>query len=160
MQNRISYFWKEAGVRKTFRTGVPLHSHTNHSRESLSFVSILASRYRAIEWYLERHQERATRKGVALDLLRACWTPPLTAREAHDVERRQIEECLGLESIVSLSDHDNIAAATLLRVIPGFEKSLISVEWTVPSRESVFHLECQHAVTSHTGNDLLDVRMQ
>jgi hypothetical protein len=106
----------------------------------LSFVSILASRYRAIEWYLERHQRRAERNGVAIDLFKACWTPPLTAREAHDVERKQIEDVLELDAIVSLSDHDNIDASTLLRVIPGFDQAIVSVEWTLPYKQCNFHI--------------------
>lgn len=140
LQNRISYFWKEADASKTFRTGISLHSHTNHSRESLSFVSVLASRSALVEWYLERHRQKASRRGVSIDLFQACWTPPLTAREAHDVERNQIEKELGLEALVSLSDHDNIEASALLRVVPEFVNIPISVEWTVPFEEAYFHL--------------------
>lgn len=140
MQSRISYFWKEPEARKGFRTGVSLHSHTHHSRESLSFVAQMATQYRAIQWYLERQQRKAANAGVEVDLSRACWTPPLSAREAHEVERGQIEETLGLEAIVSLSDHDNIHASNLLRVIPGLENTLVSVEWTMPYHESSFHL--------------------
>jgi hypothetical protein len=139
VQSRVSYLWKEANAHKGFRTGVSLHSHTHHSRESLSFISILASRYSAIEWYLEHHQKKSLRKGVAIDLFKACWTPPLTAREAHDVERKQVEDVLGLEALVSLSDHDNIEASSLLRVIPGFDNATISVEWTMPFHETYFH---------------------
>lgn len=139
MQSRISYFWKEPDARKPFSTGVSIHSHTNHSRESLSFVSILASRFATAEWYLERHQRKALRRGVAIDLFKACWTPPLSAREAHEVERKQIEDVLGLEALVSLTDHDNIDASTLLRVVPGFGNVPISVEWTIPFQECNFH---------------------
>ena len=140
MQSRISYFWKEADARKAFRTGISLHSHTNHSRESLSFISVLASRSDLVHWYLERHQRKAMRRGVAIDLFKACWTPPLSAREAHDVERRQIEDELDLEALVSLTDHDNIAASSSLRVIPEFENVPISVESTVPFAECHFYL--------------------
>ncbi|HVN17315.1 MAG TPA: hypothetical protein VMU05_01035 [Dongiaceae bacterium] len=140
MQSRISYFWKEADARKPFRTGISLHSHTNHSRESLSFVSVFASRSAVVEWYLEHHQRKASRRGVAIDLFRACWTPPLAAREAYEVERKQIEDVLGLEAVVSLTDHDNIEASTRLRVVQGYGNVPISVEWTVPFREAHFHL--------------------
>ena len=139
MQSRISYFWKEANARKAFRTGVSIHSHTNQSCESLSFISILANRYAFLQWYIERHVRKASKRGFAVDLFKACWTPPLTAREAHAVERKQIEDVLGLEALVSLSDHDNIAAATLLRVMPEFANVPISVEWTVPFAEANFH---------------------
>lgn len=140
MQSRVSYFWKEADARKPFRTGISLHSHTNHSRESLAFISVLASRLALVEWYLERHQRKASRRGVYIDLFQACWTPPLTAREAHDVERTQIENVLELEALVSLTDHDNIDASMLLRVVPEFANIAISVEWTVPFEEGRFHL--------------------
>ena len=142
MQSRISYFWKEADARKAFRTGVSLHSHTNHSRESLSFISVLADRSAFLGWYLERHKQKAARRAVSvsIDLFRACWTPPLTPREAFDVERKQIEDVLGLEAQVSLTDHDNIQAATLLRVVPNSGHVPISVEWTVPFEDGYFHL--------------------
>ena len=140
MQSRVSYFWDEADARKPYRTGVSIHSHTNHSRESLSFVSVLASRIAWLQWYLEKHQRRYAYRERSVDLFKACWTPPLTAREAYDLERKQIEEQLGLEALVSLSDHDNIDAATLLRVVPGFGRVPISVEWTVPFGPGNFHL--------------------
>ena len=142
LQSRISYFWKEPNTRKAFRTGVSLHSHTNHSRESLSFISVLADRSAFLGWYLEHHKQKASRRAVSvsIDLFRACWTPPLTPREAYNVERKQIEDVLGLEAQVSLTDHDNIQAATLLRVVPNFGPVPISVEWTVPFEEGHFHL--------------------
>jgi hypothetical protein len=107
VQSRISYLWKEPGARKGFETGVSLHSHTKHSRESLSFVPLLADRWAPAKWDMELHQRKALRnRKVSIDLLNASWTPPVTAREAYDLERRQIEDALGLRAVVSLSDHD------------------------------------------------------
>ncbi len=120
--------------------GVSLHSHTNHSRESLSFVPLLANRWAPAKWYLEWHKRKARQGPIPVDLMRAHWTPPVTAREAYELERKQIEEVLGLESIVSLSDHDNIEASTLLRVVPELGNAPISVEWTVPFEDGYLHL--------------------
>jgi len=140
MQSRISYFWKEPDARKGFEVGVSLHSHTNHSRESLSFVSLLADRCAPVQWYLEHHMRKALRGDIPINLFNANWTPPVTAREAYDLERKQIEERLGLQALVSLSDHDNIEASKLLRVVPEFGEAPISVEWTVPFADGYFHL--------------------
>ena len=140
MQSRISYFWKEPDAPKGFAVGISLHSHTNHSRESLSFVPVLASRCPPVKWYFEHHQRKALRGRIPVNLFDAHWTPPVTAREAYELERRQIEQTLGLRAMVSLSDHDNIEASSLLRVIPEFSDAPISVEWTVPFQEGHFHL--------------------
>jgi hypothetical protein len=140
MQSRISYFWKEPHARKGFEVGVSLHSHTNHSRESLAHVPTLARRFAPAKWCLNHHQQKALRGDIPVDLFRSFWTPPVTAREAYELERRQIENTLGLQALVSLSDHDNIAASTLLRVVPEFQDAPISVEWTVPYEEGHFHL--------------------
>lgn len=141
MQSRISYFWKEPQARKGFDVGISLHSHTNHSRESLSFVPLLANRWAPAKWYFEHHQRKALRnRKIPIDLLHASWTPPVTAREAYELERRQIEDVLGLHALVSLSDHDNIDASTLLRVLPEFSDAPISTEWTIPHEEGYFHV--------------------
>lgn len=140
VQSRISYFWKEPNARQGFEVGVSLHSHTNHSRESLSFVPLLADRWAPVRWYFEHHQRKARQGKIPINLFDANWTPPATAREAYELERKQIEDVLGLQAIVSLSDHDNIAASTRLRVMPQFADAPISVEWTVPFEEGYFHL--------------------
>ncbi len=83
-----------------------------------------------------RYQERYGRPFNYLD---AWWTPPLSPREALSVERCQIEE-LGLRPFVSLTDHDNIEAPVLLRVLPEGRDTPVSTEWTVPFRGTFFHL--------------------
>lgn len=90
---------------------------------------------------LVRSQERRyqERYGRAFNYLDAWWTPPLSPREALLVERRQIEE-LGLRSLVSITDHDNIEAPLLLRVLPEGRDTPVSTEWTVPYRGTFFHL--------------------
>ena len=149
VQSRISYFWKEPNARQGFEVGVSLHSHTNHSRESLSFVPLLANRCAPVRWYLEHHERKAQSGKIPLNLFGANWTPPVTAREAYELERRQVEDVLGLQSIVSLSDHDNIEASTRLRVMPEFSGAPISVEWTVPFEEGHFHLGVHNLPPKH-----------
>ncbi len=59
------------------------------------------------------------------------WTPPMTPKLAFDLESGQIEK-LGLHSMVSITDHDTIAAPMLLRTIPSARRIPVSVEWSVP----------------------------
>src|SRR5262249_35032090 len=42
--------------------------------------------------------------------------------------------------LISLSDHDNIEAPLLLRVIPESQQIPVSLEWSVPFQETEFHL--------------------
>lgn len=123
-----------------FRTGVSLHSHTLHSRETLSILHALGARsalVRAGVQWLQREFLRTT--GTALDLQRAWWTPPLTAHESWELERSQIKSA-GLTPIVSITDHDNIEGPLALRVLDQCKKVPISVEWTVPFEGTFFHV--------------------
>jgi len=140
LQSRISYFWKEADAREQYRTGISIHSHTNHSRESLRFLEKLGECFAPLRWVLSAQKERASQNQTPIDLGSGYWTPPVTAREAHELESRQIENDLGLNSLVSISDHDNIDASTLLRVMPEYRNTPMSVEWTVPFQVCSFHL--------------------
>lgn len=123
-----------------FRTGVSLHSHTLHSRESMEFIGRVTH---GVPWLSAkiREQREAYRriKGRELDLSRAWWTPPLSARQAVDVERGQIER-MGFEGLVSLTDHDNIDAGLQLQIFEDTRNYPISVEWTVPFRQTFFHV--------------------
>jgi hypothetical protein len=74
------------------------------------------------------------------DFKKIYWTPPLSPREAHKVESQQIERQLGLGAMVSLSDHDSIEAGLHLRMLEGTASVPISVEWTVPFEDTVFHI--------------------
>ena len=121
-------------------TGISLHSHTSHSKERLDFIPRLSSLI-PILGALVRVQEQRYRERYGRDFnyRDAWWTPPLSPREALSVERRQIEE-LGLRPFVSLTDHDNIEAPLLVRVLPEGRDTPISTEWTVPYRGTFFHL--------------------
>ncbi len=67
------------------------------------------------------------------------WTPPLSPAQAVALESGQIGE-LGLEPLVSLTDHDNIGAALELRATPEGRRAAVSVEWSVPWRGAEMHL--------------------
>jgi hypothetical protein len=121
--------------------GVSLHSHTLHSRESLDFIQRDTAKTPWLSGAI-RKQEAKYRalKGRELNLKRAWWTPPLSARQAWDVEKRQIERALGKQALISITDHDNIEAGLNLHVLEEMRDCPISVEWTVPFRRTFFHL--------------------
>jgi hypothetical protein len=142
LQRKVTCLWKEPGVPSAYRTGVSLHSHTNHSKEGLSFILEHASCNPVLRRALASEARRAAREGKTkrLDFSRAYWTPPLPPLAAFAVEKNQIERDLGLASMVSITDHDNIEAPMLLRVVPEARRVPVSVEWTVPFEKSIFHL--------------------
>ncbi|HYP06791.1 MAG TPA: hypothetical protein VER03_11220 [Bryobacteraceae bacterium] len=124
-----------------YRTGVSLHGHTVYSRESLRFLDVLARRSWMLRSLLERGRRQFRNKfRTDLVLERGWWTPPLGEHQALLLEREQLEG-LGLESIVSLTDHDNSTAGLVLRGV-GFsaEKVPVSLEWSLPYRSSELHL--------------------
>lgn len=137
---QVRFEWKEEWRRGGARTGVSLHSHTSCSREPLDFIPRCRE---ACPWLgpaLDRYETRYRRlHGRDLDYASAWWTPPLGPREALRLERGQIAR-LGLNALVSITDHDSIEAPLVLRVLEEGRGTPISVEWTVPWRGTVFHL--------------------
>lgn len=138
---KVSYLWKDQDVAESYVTGVSLHSHTNQSRETLDFLANLGSRIPWIDSTVKRIEDRARRNHrVAVNYATSYWTPPLTPKLAFDLESRQIEK-IGLEPLVSLSDHDNIKAPMLLRTVASARHIPVSVEWSVPyGGDQSFHL--------------------
>lgn len=132
--------WIHEPFAPSFQTGVSMHSHTLHSRESLDFIYKFASRSALIKAILDRGERKyRNHHGRALDLQNGWWTPPLGPVEAFRVEARQIEQ-LGMRPIVSLTDHDDIEAPVTLRTVEPDRDIPISVEWTVPYGPTFFHL--------------------
>jgi len=128
----VSYLWRDQKAHEGFRAGVSLHSHTNQSKETLDFLANLGCKYAVIRPLLARLENRAqTKYGLRVDYAAGYWTPPMTPRLAFDLESRQIEK-LDLNSMVSITDHDNIEAPILLRTIPSARRIPVSVEWSVP----------------------------
>lgn len=121
-------------------TGVSLHCHTLHSREMLDFVPYYAKRIPIASYFWNRQMTRHERLyGSRPDFGSGHWTPPLTGGEVFDSEAESIG-ALGLDSIVSITDHDSIGAGVELQLSVGNASAPISFEWTVPYDEGFFHL--------------------
>jgi hypothetical protein len=137
----VSYLWRDADAFRGFRTGVSLHSHTNQSLESLAFVANFGSQYPLLRPLMRSFERRIEQvHGMKANYAESYWTPPMTPRLAFDLESRQIEN-MGLASMVSITDHDNIHASMLLRSVPSACQIPISLEWTVPyGGVQAFHL--------------------
>ena len=127
----ISYLWRDRNAPKGFRSGVSLHSHTNQSKETLDFLANLGNTYTAIRPLLTRLERRSDSAGIRVNFAAGYWTPPMTPKLAFDLESQQIEK-LEMDSMVSITDHDNIEAPMLLRTIPSARRIPVSVEWSVP----------------------------
>lgn len=141
MRSKVTYLWKEPNAPECYRTAVSLHGHTNHSKEGLYFIPEFAARHWPLRAAVASQEKRAWElSSIRVDFSKAYWTPPLRPLTAFRLERDQIEKELGLKSMVSLSDHDNIEAAMLLRVLPEAQGIPVSVEWSVPFRDTILHL--------------------
>ncbi|HEY2843426.1 MAG TPA: hypothetical protein VGJ09_07250 [Bryobacteraceae bacterium] len=137
---RIHLQWEAGFSAESYRAGVSLHSHTLHSRESLDLL-YRAAQHSALLRAALRHAETRYRKfsGTDLKLERGWWTPPLAPLDAYNVECNQIRS-LGLNPLVSLTDHDDIEAPMSLQAIDAARKVPISVEWTVPIHSTYLHV--------------------
>ena len=141
MRNILSYHWKEPRAAKAYRAGVSLHGHTNRSKEGLYFIVDYASRRPLLRLALASREKEAWQKSkIRVNFSRAYWTPPLTPASALQIERDQIERGLGLASMVSLTDHDNIEAPLSLRAMSDTAQVPVSLEWSVPFQNTTFHL--------------------
>jgi hypothetical protein len=107
-----------------------------HSEECLSFLPRYLHCVPGVSQMVSRY-ERGSQPAV--DFSRAFWTPPLSPGAALHLEREQITK-LGLQALVSLTDHDNIEAGASLQVAASIDEVPLSVEWTVPFGGSFFHL--------------------
>ena len=148
---KVSYLWKDEETPESYVTGVSLHSHTNQSKETLDFLANLGRKISWIDTTVKRIEDRARKNHrIAVDYATSYWTPPLTPKLAFDLESRQIEK-IGLEPLVSLSDHDNIKAPMLLRTVASARHIPVSVEWSVPyGGDQSFHLGI-HNLPSESG---------
>ena len=148
--------WIHEPYAPSFQTGVSMHSHTLHSRESLDFIYKFASRSPLIKAILDRGERKyRNHHGRALDLQNGWWTPPLGPSDAYRVEARQIEQ-LGMRPIVSLTDHDDIEAPIALRTVEPNLNIPVSVEWTVPYGRTFFHIGL-HNLPALEARDILKV---
>ena len=122
------------------RTGVSLHCHTEHSREMLDFVPHYAEKLPIISRFWRREQDKYLEKeGKAIDFSTAYWSPPLNPLTVYNIEKDQINK-VGLEAIVSLTDHDSIDANFEVHAQSDSSNAPISLEWTVPFDYGFFHV--------------------
>jgi hypothetical protein len=135
----LHFLWNDSCATRRYPTAVSLHGHTLHSWENLRFLSsfklpvpLIPAVLRLAGW----HHRRAT--GRDMDLARVLWTPPLAPAEAYRLEARQIAG-LGLQSIVSLTDHDDIESGLAMRRTCVAPAAPVSFEWTVPFGRTFFH---------------------
>ena len=148
MENQLTYLWEDRRITSQFTTGVSLHGHTNRSKESLYFIGEFASKRPLLRRALA-HQDRRSQKAnsIKLDFWKGYWTPPMPPLAAFNVERKQIEG-LGMNSLISLTDHDNIEAPLLLRVVPEARRIPVSLEWSVTFEDTIFHLGIHNLPTA------------
>ncbi len=122
------------------RTGVSLHCHTEYSQEMLDFVPHYAEKLPIISTFWRRERDNyLVREGKDIDFSTAYWSPPLTPLAVYGIEKKQING-VGLEAIVSLTDHDRIDANFEVRSQSGSSNAPISLEWTVPFDYGFFHV--------------------
>ena len=152
----IQYLWKTPNVIKDHTTAISLHGHTLYSRESLQFIPDKAERTAMLRWALRRQEQRC--KSPAADFSHAYWVPPLTPRGAYEIERDQIETKLGLASMISITDHDNIEAPLRLRLLPETRHIPVSLEWTVPYERVRVHLGVHNLPSSSARRWLSDMQ--
>lgn len=128
------FLWRRRELPAWAASGVSLHGHTLHSRENLRFLNSYRESIPPVAWLLKLAAWQHRRlTGETFRPERAFWRPPLDPRRAWELEARQI--CgLGLKPLISLTDHDEIAAGL---EIPG---APVSLEWSLPFGPSLFHL--------------------
>jgi phosphoribosyl 1,2-cyclic phosphodiesterase len=103
---RLHLLDKSNDFARDFKSGVSLHCHTQHSREMLDFIPHYAAQIPIVKKFWERERKSYfERNGREIDFSVGYWTPPLAAGEIFNLERGQINR-IGLEAIVSLTDHD------------------------------------------------------
>ena len=139
-KTQITSRWKDAAATGQYRTGVSLHSHTSCSEESLKFVHMFVAMLPASGIVLRRYERGAMKHcGLKLDFARAFWRPPMLPKMAFELEANQIRR-MGLEPLVSITDHDTIEAPMLLRTLPSVRHIPVSVEWSAPFGDTELHL--------------------
>lgn len=149
---RLLHLKRGEDLQAKAKTGISLHCHTHFSKENLDFLPYYSDRIPIIAGLWRReyaaYREREQRD---IDFDTAYWTPPLSANVVHEGEKRQIIE-VGLQPIVSITDHDRIDANLEINRI---ESVPISMEWTVPFANGFFHVgvhnlppECSESIVA------------
>lgn len=122
------------------RSGISLHCHTMHSKEILDFVPYYAERIPLLSRIWRRELKRSIELyGRSPEFDKGYWTPPLTGHKVLEMEIESMGR-LGLDGMVSITDHDSIQANIELRADHDNDKTPVSMEWTVPFGVGFFHI--------------------
>ncbi len=141
LQNtRLHILDQEKDLSKEVKTGVSLHCHTQFSKEMLDFLPYYAEKLPIINYFWRKERDKyLEREGKGINFETAYWSPPMSETDVYSIEKTQIEK-LGLNPIISISDHDNIEANVRLNEHTPNEIAPISLEWTVPFEYGFFHV--------------------
>ena len=138
-RSKVSSVWRDNAASASYRTGVSLHSHTSMSEETLTFVHKFLALLPGLRPVFAHYDRKSRNHGFQLDFVRGNWRPPLVPIMGYELEARQIQDA-GLEALVSITDHDTIAAPQLLRNVAAARGIPVSLEWTVPFGLTELHL--------------------
>jgi hypothetical protein len=118
-----------------------LHAHTHYSRESMVDVSPYFDRIPILGGVVRRELAAYERRNrVAIDFSKVWWHPPLDPIGVVDSEQAHIARALGIVVCVSITDHDTIAGNLELCRRRRDAAVPISLEWSVPFAQGLFHL--------------------
>ncbi|MBX3282604.1 MAG: hypothetical protein KF756_09030 [Acidobacteria bacterium] len=122
------------------RSGVSLHCHTEYSKEMLGFVPHYAEQLPVINYFWRKEKAKYfNREGKYPNFDTGYWSPPLSPQQVYDLEKAQIEDA-GLNSLVSVTDHDCIDGNFTIEEADSRKTVPISLEWTVPFDIGYFHV--------------------
>ena len=138
-RSKVSSVWRDHTAAASYRTGVSLHSHTSMSEETLTFVHMFLALLPGLRTVFAHYDRKSKDNGFQLDFVRGNWRPPLVPIMGFELEANQIHKA-GLESLVSITDHDTIAAPQLLRNVAAARGIPVSLEWSVPFGITEIHL--------------------
>lgn len=137
---RLHILHQPKNLAKDAKTGVSLHCHTQHSKESLDFIPFYAEKFPIIRNFWHKQSKNYEKDdSINPDFSTGYWMPPMTETEVFDIEKEQINKA-GLEAIVSITDHDSIDANLKIGENIANENAPISMEWTVPFEYGFFHV--------------------
>ena len=86
MHQQLAYFDGSPRITSGYKTGVSLHSHTLHSRESAVSLVRCVEQPAIARLFIRRAYKRHGENRLDEDLSRMWWTPPLTPLQAFDLE--------------------------------------------------------------------------
>ncbi len=143
-KTRLHILHKPENLSKAAKTGISLHCHTLHSKEILDFIPYYAARIPVVKYFWKKESARYfEREGKTPNFTTGYWSPPFTGHQVQEMEAAQMRK-FGLEAVVSITDHDCIAANLELNKVGDTQvknaSSPISMEWTVPFEYAFFHV--------------------